>query len=294
MDSNKKNGRAPSEGTAASTSSSSDYSSSLHPENIPAELKALKQWVCWRYETRDGKPTKAPIQAERTDKDGKPLHAASNRPRTWTDFNTAVAAAARLGLDGIGFNVWTGDGLTGVDLDHVLNPDTGELTAEAAEVLDRFKGTYIEVSPSGSGFRVWCYGKPGRSGKISGRTKWLEVYSHPSNRFLTCTGMRWPGAATAVTEQQAALDWLHERWMRQESTVRGGKDGKRAPHTTPPVDPLPDDAALLDKARNSRNGGAFSALWSGDLSAHGGDHSAADLALCNALATVPGRYNAAP
>ena len=26
------------------------------------ELKALKQWVCWRYECRaDGKPTKVPV-----------------------------------------------------------------------------------------------------------------------------------------------------------------------------------------------------------------------------------------
>ncbi len=54
---------------------------------------------------------------------------------------------------------------------------------------------------------------------------------------------------------------------------------------TGPAEPLDlDDATLLDKARTARNGSEFAALWAGDLSAHGGDHSGADLALCNLLA----------
>ena len=28
--------------------------------NIPAELKELRQWVCWRYTEREGKQTKVP------------------------------------------------------------------------------------------------------------------------------------------------------------------------------------------------------------------------------------------
>jgi len=34
--------------------------SAIIVENIPAELKALPQWLLWRLETRDGKPTKVP------------------------------------------------------------------------------------------------------------------------------------------------------------------------------------------------------------------------------------------
>jgi putative DNA primase/helicase len=30
-------------------------------ENIPEELTERPQWVCWRYEERDGKPTKVPF-----------------------------------------------------------------------------------------------------------------------------------------------------------------------------------------------------------------------------------------
>jgi putative DNA primase/helicase len=50
-----------------------------------------------------------------------------------------------------------------------------------------------------------------------------------------------------------------------------------------------DDATLVAKAQAARNGTAFSALWSGDLSAFNDDDSAGDLALCNHLAFWTGR-----
>ena len=254
--------------------------------NIPAELRALNQWVCWHYEDRNGKPTKPPIQAK---SNGKLLNAKSNDPATWADFETAVAAAVRLNLEGVGLNLWESDGLTGLDLDHVFDPATGELDPLAREVLTRFAGTYAEISPSGTGLRVWCYGKPRRSGKCAGKVKWLEVYSHPSHRYLTVTGNHWPGSADHVTEQQDALDWLHSRFMsksKEDSTGRDEGAAKARGNAPPSVDSSLDldDAALLNKARNARNGAVFEALWAGDLSGHGGDHSGADLALLNAMA----------
>jgi len=36
----------------------------IEPKNIPEELRALPQWVCWRHETRNGKTTKPPIDAK--------------------------------------------------------------------------------------------------------------------------------------------------------------------------------------------------------------------------------------
>ena len=248
------------------------------PQHIPAELRALPHWVCWRYEERNGQRTKPPIDAK---SNGKLRYAKVNDPTTWSDFETAVAAAVRLGLEGQGLCLSESDGLTGLDLDHVLNPDTYELKPEAAEVLERFAGTYSEVSPSGEGLRIWCYGKPERPGKCAGTVKWLEVYAYPSNRYLTVTGNRY-GATTAITEQQAALNWLHSRFMaksKKNSTERGGK-------LPPSVDIAfdLDDAALLTQARKAKNGAIFDALWAGNLSGHGGDASSADLALCNMLA----------
>ncbi len=245
-------------------------------ENIPAELRNLNQWVCWHYEERGGKPTKPPIQPK---SNGKLLYAKSNDPSTWADFGTALATTVRLNLEGVGFNLAESDGLTGLDLDHVFDPATGELNPLAAEVLERFKDTYTETSPSGTGIRIWCRGKPGRSGKCDGKLKWLEVYSYPSKRYLTVTGHHWAGSATGVTEQQDALDWLHETYMVKA-------DSTEEERVLPPVDAPPDmdDDALLEKARRAKKGAVFSALWSGDLSGHGNDHSAADLALMNILA----------
>lgn len=260
---------------------STDSSSSapvFHAENIPAELRNLPQFVCWHYFERNGKRTKPPVDAK---SNGQILPAKSNDPATWSSFDVAVATAQRLNLAGIGLALAENDGLTGLDLDHVFDPETGELDPLANEVLSRFAGTYTEVSPSGNGLRIWCYGKPARSGKCVGKIKWLEVYSHPSNRYLTVTGNHWPNSAGAVTDQQDALNWLHERFM-QEST---GTREPSQPLASPPVESMPlDDVALVDKARQAANGAVFGALWSGDTQSQGGDHSAADLALLNLLA----------
>jgi putative DNA primase/helicase len=265
-----------------SASQNSTAAPEFHPfPNIPPELTALNQWVCWHYETRNGKQTKPPIDAK---SNGKLLHAKSNDPATWTTFDDAVAASARLCLPGIGLCLSESDGLTGLDLDHVFDPDTGELTPFAKEVLERFSGTYCEISPSGTGIRVWCKGKPQRSGKCTGKVKWLEVYSHPSNRYLTVTGRQWPGTVIAVTQQQDALDWLHDRFMGKEEST-GGDQKKGKPHS-PSVDPSPDlpDGELLNMARNAKNGALFETLWRGDISGHGNDPSVADFALLCILA----------
>ncbi len=246
------------------------------PITIPTALTDLCQWVGWRYEEHDGKRTKAPIDAK---SNGSLRYAKSNNPSTWASFADAQAACGRHPeLAGVGFCFSPGDGLTGLDLDHVIDSDTGELKPEAAEILERFRGTYAEVSPSGTGLRLFCYGKPRRSGKNTGKVKWLEVYAHPSSRYLTVTGNAWNGNASEVTNQQDALDWLHERFM--DSTESKPVDSKPGPASALNL----DDAALLAKARAARNGSDFDRLWSGDTSGHSGDDSAADLALCNLLA----------
>lgn len=257
---------------------SNDGSSFTSVFAIPAELRRLPQWVCWHYVDRNGKLTKPPVDAK---SNGALRNAKSNDPSTWSDFPTAVAAAERLALAGVGLALSATDGLTGLDLDHVLDPETGELDPLALEVVARFAGTYAEVSPSGNGIRIWCYGKPARSGKCNGAVKWLEVYSYPSNRYLTVTGNVWSGSSAVVTEQQDALNWLHQRFM--DSTGRDSGSAKDQPRSHP-VDASLDDADLLNKAHQARNGAIFGALWSGDTSGQGGDHSAADLALLNLLA----------
>jgi putative DNA primase/helicase len=63
---------------------------------IPAVLKALDRWVCWRYEWRDGRWTEMPYRPC-----GEPAHA--HGPATWSSFAEAFAAYQTRRVDGISF-----------------------------------------------------------------------------------------------------------------------------------------------------------------------------------------------
>lgn len=54
-------------------------------ENIPQELRDLRQWVCWKYVKRDARQTKPPSQVT-----GSP--ASATDPNTWNTFENVVAA----------------------------------------------------------------------------------------------------------------------------------------------------------------------------------------------------------
>lgn len=231
--------------------------------NIPQQLRDLEQWVLWKYEQRDGRWTKVPYSS-------RGQRAKSNDPTSWSDFRTVEREYKKGGYDGIGIVLAEGDGLAGVDLDKCMT-STG-LNSAADEIWSRFESTYTERSPSGTGLRIFGYGRPARCGK-GGDGNWIEVYDHSSPRYLTVTGHKIGGAR--ISQCQDALNWLHERYMHK-------------PETKPALQPKNvslDDQAILDMARSASNGSLFRALYDqGDISQCGGDHSSADLALCNMLA----------
>lgn len=72
--------------------------------------------------------------------------------------------------------------------------------------------------------------------------------------------------------------------------IEAEKAATAATSTPSPSVPIDlDDRELIEKARASSNGAKFERLWAGDLSDYGGDHSQADLGLCNILAFWTGR-----
>lgn len=237
----------------------------FNPDTIPAELKAIPQWVLWRLEERDGKPTKTPYQVN-----GR--MAKVNDPLTWTRFDSALATYQAGGYDGLGIVLTKENRIVGTDLDKCLNPETGELEADAARIASALP-TYCEISPSGRGLRLFGFGTLPQGGRRKGK---VEMYT--DGRYLTVTGNRFNGhdSLADITTEIAAV---HARIFAKVTTV-------------PPVDSKPgpagalnlDDAALIEKATRAKNGSEFARLWSGDTSVHGGDESAADLALCNLLA----------
>ena len=145
-------------------------------ENIPSELKKIKQWVCWRIEDRNGKKTKTPINAMTGG------YAMSNNSGTWTDFETAVKESVK--YNGIGFML--GNGIFGIDLDNMddeiekfKNGDENNVVSEFIYSLE----SYAEYSPSGKGIHILCKGKLPPGGRRKGQ---FEFYEY--GRFFTMTG----------------------------------------------------------------------------------------------------------
>ncbi len=114
-------------------------------EVIPDELKERRQWVVWKLEMRDGKPTKIPYTPSTSRK------GSSTDLMTWETFPEALGAFEAGRYDGVGFVFCSVDHYTGVDLDGCRNPETSKLTPEARDIVDDFQGAYTEVSPSGTG-----------------------------------------------------------------------------------------------------------------------------------------------
>ncbi len=132
---------------SSSEGASASVAQAVIAENIPPELRELTQWVCWRYETRHGKRTKVPVN---------PLTGYSANvtdPQTWTTFDCALAAYTELGCDGVGFVFTADDDFFGIDLDDCRNPDTGELTKWADEIVADVD-SYTEISPSQYGLKI--------------------------------------------------------------------------------------------------------------------------------------------
>jgi hypothetical protein len=239
----------------------------MQPEAIPLELKTGRRFVLWRWTWIESKKkwTKPPLQAN-----GRPAKATD--PSTWTTYEKALAVYLRGGFDGFGLVLTKKDGLTGIDLDDCCDPNTMVIESWAMAVVARFQ-TYAELSPSGTGIRIWLKGELPPAGRKKGQ---VEVYD--DLRFLTITGHRLPDTTTAIEHRQYELLAFHREVFGEPKPA---PDVRR---DTEPISLEVPDEELLKRARAAKNGAEFAALFdSGDLSRHEGDHSRADLALCCSL-----------
>ncbi|WP_342051564.1 MULTISPECIES: phage NrS-1 polymerase family protein [unclassified Cupriavidus] len=237
-------------------------------DGIPSELKSQPHWVLWDYEKKEnGKWTKPPRQLN-----GQ--YAKPNDPATWSTFEEVRGAYEKGGFDGIG--VMVRDGICGIDLDHVLST-SGDLERWAQEVVDQYAGTYVERSPSGDGVHILAKGKLPRCGK-AGPDNRLEFYDERSSRYFTVTG-HGVGATGEITDQQAAIDWLSNRYSKTNEAGEKSQLPTDSPATT-----LLADAAMLASAMQVGDGERFRKLFEyGDFSDYP-SQSEADLALANMLA----------
>jgi putative DNA primase/helicase len=234
---------------------------------VPAEIATSGRAVVWRAELRGGRRTKVPYAARRPW-----LHAAVNRPSTWAPFPEALAVVERGGADGVG--IVLGDGIAGVDLDHVIagrDLDHGGRDLEhVAQELVAELASYTEWSPSGAGLHVLVHGTlpPGRR-----RTAGIELYD--GGRFFTVTGQHVPGTPSTIEERTLVLAAVHGRLFPPSTSEMSTRA------TIGPA--VLDDGVLFERIRLAWNGDRFFRLWAGDWCGYPSP-SEADLAFCSMLA----------
>ena len=184
---------------------------------VPDDLTELDQWLLWRRE----RETKVPYSTA-----GR--RASSTDPATWCSYGEALEVWRRhpQRWAGIGFVFHESDPFVGLDLDDSLD-DHANPKPWARGVVERFADTYCEISPSGSGLKIWCRGSlPTNVGKVAVGDGGIEMYSRA--RFFTVTGNAFRGAplqvedhASDVLELHAALTRAHRGWKYQPEA--GGK-----------------------------------------------------------------------
>lgn len=175
---------------------------SVQPAMIPESLKVIPRWLLWKY-IKKKKPdgtvfwTKVPFQC-----DGTP--ASTTNPATWCSYEDALDAWMIGDFDGIGMTL--GADVQGIDLDDCRDPETGELSELAIEVLERIDG-YAEVSPSGTGIKLFA--KTNLDGSRTKKEMGVELYRE--GRYFTVTGQAMGDGHDDLSDEVQTLDWLIER-----------------------------------------------------------------------------------
>ena len=234
-------------------------------DNIPAILKQRRNWVAWGIR---GAPLKAPFKPTSL-LTGKPSPAKAGIPETWGSYQAAVMCVRRGLARGIGYE-FDGNGIYGVDLDHVLGED-GTLTPEAREVVGKLN-SYTEISISGTGLHIFVNADGADITRHRKRNCFLEIYNE--GRYFTVTGSAY-GGVKPIEARAAEIQALHDKFL--------SSGPERRVLTTP----LPVAATSgAEQERFLRIGldrdRVFAALWAGER--RNGNESADDIALMNKLA----------
>ncbi len=161
---------------------------------VPQQLQEQRRWVCWKLERENPQDrwTKVPYTIS-----GR--NAKSNAPKTWSTFAEVVSAYETGGYHGIGFML--GDGFSGVDLDDCRDSKTGAIDPDASQIVEQL-GSYAEVSPSGTGLKVFCLGTWNGSRNKTKIRQGLNIECYEKGLFFCVTGIRIGDIDTLKDAQQ--------------------------------------------------------------------------------------------
>lgn len=178
-------------------------------------------------------------------------------------------------------------GLIGIDLDDVIDTETGIINPTALKTVD-YLDSYTEYSVSKKGLHILIDGKLNaqelNSRGLSKGIKYkfdddFEIEMYDNSRYLTFTGNTFKD----ISIQQRA-DKANSLYNRLISLRESKKQPTATAKTSQALQPIVDnDNALLQKMFKSKCGAEIKALFEGDISKCG-SNSEADLKLCRHLA----------
>jgi hypothetical protein len=214
---------------------------------VPLALRERAQWLCWRLEEKPGakKPAKMPYYASGKRRTG--VQGSAEDRAALVTFDAAVAAMADRKFSGIGFAFLPDDGLIGIDLDKMVDAESGEISPRAQRIIESCQ-SYTEWSPSGNGFHIYVFGTT-ETAKDNG----IGVEMFCGRQFFTVTGRHLAGSPTDVAPiAPAVLRRLHKTIAEARSGGVGGFSDQ--PDQAPAVPPAPTSEAPpsdLDKLRSA-------------------------------------------
>ena len=171
---------------------------------IPDDLAEREQWLVWRLEHLSGRETKVPYTV-------RGYKANITNRRDWASFDTALSTWRKdpQRYTGLGFVFSQDDPFVGIDLDDCLDIE-GNAKGWARGIVERFGDTYMEVSPSGQGIKIWARGSlPANLPGVRVGDGQLEIYDHA--RYFAATGHPFHGALREIEDHAADLLLLYNR-----------------------------------------------------------------------------------
>lgn len=185
--------------------------------NIPEEMKKLKRFVGWRKEKLNGKVAKLPFSLIDEKANGW------NIPERWINFNDAKTKNRPLG-----FVLVKEDKIVCIDLDHAIQD--GKLSPMAKEIIEKFTGTYMELSQSGKGIHIFVKGTIPQNLNLS--SQGIEMYKN--NRYIALTGDIEDGnffpRSNELLEKEDELKKLYRKWAQEKpSTLKQIKEYRHEP-----------------------------------------------------------------
>jgi len=183
-------------------------------DGIPEALRVHKRWALWAavWDARRGKYDKVPRAV------GDPSVGLSSAfPDRWASFAEASQCLVqRPDARGLGYCMTSVHGIVGIDLDRCVSPE-GKIATWAQEVVDQLD-SYTEMSPSGTGLRVFVQGEI--DADWTNHTRGIEVYGGHTARFLTVTGRWLPDTSPEVKPvKPEVLQALAARYAKAKPTL---------------------------------------------------------------------------